>query len=138
RSFYVCSSDRTSCLLMRRDLDSDRPDQEKLNKNIVEIDRTVERISKIVQGLRVISRHDADGQATRERIGDVLDEVLELCAQRFKQGQVKVIRHAGPEKDALVLCERVALSQALLNLLNNAFDAVAEAPEKWVEVQLES
>jgi PAS domain S-box-containing protein len=112
------------------------PDRSEMTRVAGRILATVERIAKIVQGLRSFSReasHDAFEPTTIQRI---VTDTLELCQQRFKSNGI-AIRTAG----ALTLpieCRPVQISQVLLNLLNNSFDATAEqAGDRWVEIGAE-
>jgi len=45
------------------------------------------------------------------------------------------LRLAPVEKSLRIDCRPTEISQVLLNLLNNAVDAVQPLPEKWVELQ---
>lgn len=40
------------------------------------------------------------------------------------------------EKSSPLICRPSELSRVFLNLLNNAFDAVANLPEKWIKVDI--
>lgn len=95
---------------------------------------TALRISKIVQGLRRLSRDVSDDTMEERLLRDIVDETLELCRDRFRNNEVQLkwVNECG---GAQVLCRGVQLSQVLLNLLNNAYDAVCEFENKWVELK---
>src|SRR6266700_8206262 len=48
------------------------------------------------------------------------------------------LRIAPMEKSLRIHCRPTEISQVLLNLLNNAVEAIEPLPEKWVEVQARS
>ena len=48
------------------------------------------------------------------------------------------LRVAPVEKSLRIDCRPTEISQVLLNLLNNAVDAVQPLPEKWVELQVKN
>ncbi len=103
-----------------------------------EVDSTVVRISKIVTGLRNVSR-DASGEDFIScRIEDCLNDVLSLCSEKFKSHEVDLTVDIKEElKSASIDLMRVQFSQVLLNLLTNAFDATEKRELKWVKVLVE-
>ena len=106
---------------------------EKCTQNI---DKTVSRITKIVQGLRIVSRDGSQEEFSPVKIKDVMEDVLSLCSERFKNHGVKLIVNLDdPLFETLVDCKRVQISQVFINLLGNAFDAVESLHEKWVKIE---
>ncbi len=99
------------------------------------IQKAVTRISRIIQSLRHFSRSSENEPLQATDLGILLDETLELCRARFEHHQVELIVDTFP-REAQVVCRSVQISQVLLNLLNNAFDAVANSPEKKVHLQI--
>lgn len=105
-----------------------------LKKNLEKIEKTLDRIRKIVVGLRNISR---DGSPDSEEIyiSKVFDDVLGLCAERFKSHGIDLsVSLDKSVEDHFVMGSHVQLSQVILNLLSNAHDAVEGLSEKWVKV----
>jgi len=96
----------------------------------------VGRITKIIAGLRNISRDGSRDPFTECRMNDLLYEVLGVSRERFRINGVELI-FEGEELGTVVNCRPVELQQVILNLLTNAFDAVQECPRKWVKLSLE-
>lgn len=98
------------------------------------IERTTLRISKIIKGLRALSRSGERDPFILEDLHSILEQTLDLCRERFKNSgiELRVQGRAGIE----IECRATQISQVLLNLLNNAFDAVQSLPDRWVEVSL--
>jgi PAS domain S-box-containing protein len=98
---------------------------------------TVERIAKIVRSLRQISREGAGDPFRPTSLAKIVTETLQICRAKFKAHGVEVIlTRAIPELS--VPCREVQIAQALLNLLENAFDAVLEQEgERWVRLEVE-
>jgi len=109
-----------------------RADVERTSARIVE---TAERIGSIVESLRYIAREgDADPvQATPLR--ELIERVLELSRERFRMHSVRLT--CSPIEAGLqVPCREVQIAQVLMNLLQNAFDAVVDTTnEKWIEIE---
>ncbi|HEX7286441.1 MAG TPA: PAS domain S-box protein [Candidatus Angelobacter sp.] len=102
------------------------------------IRETAERIAGIVKSLLQIAREGSSDRFFPTRIGKILDETLEICRARFRSNGVKLLLPAEvPELS--VSCREVQIAQVLLNLLQNAFDAVVDqAGERWVRVDVTS
>jgi PAS domain S-box-containing protein len=98
------------------------------------IRETADRIARIVKSLRRISREGSSDSLHPTPLAKILEETLEICRERFTANGVKLLLpDTVPEFS--VVCREVQISQALLNLLQNAFDAVVEQPgERWVRL----
>jgi C4-dicarboxylate-specific signal transduction histidine kinase len=107
-------------------------------RNSARIRETADRIARIVKSLRQISREGSRDKLHPARVGKVVEATLAICRERFKVNAVKLLLpQAIPELS--VPCREVQIEQILLNLLQNAFDAVAEQPgERWVRLNIQS
>lgn len=100
------------------------------------IRQTAERIAAIVKSLRKISREGSKDRYYPVRIAKILHETLELSRARFAARDVKLILPSAIP-DLTVACREVQIEQVVLNLLQNAYDAVAgQAGERWVRVDV--
>jgi signal transduction histidine kinase len=102
----------------------------------VNIANTVGRIAKIVQGLRNFSRKAGDDPFVATAISEIIKDTLVLCQERFRHNQID-FRH-GAVPDAKIMCRPAQISQVLLNLLNNASDAICplSVNPKWIELNV--
>jgi signal transduction histidine kinase len=117
--------------------EKDRLDSPAVLKAAGEIDGTVDRIRRIVDALRAFSRQADDDVPRPERLSTIVSDTVELCAQRFRhRGIDLVVEPIGD--DLYVECRGVQISQVLLNLLSNAFDAVDNRPVRRVSVAAEA
>ncbi len=97
---------------------------------------TGERIGKIVRGMRNISRGVQNDPFERATLVSIFDETLSLCSARFKDHGVELIREKW--SDAIELnCRPTQISQIILNLLSNAFDAIVGQAGAWVRITVE-
>jgi len=102
-----------------------------------DIDLTVEKIHKIVTGLRVLSRNNTEIQLNKVLTKDILDDVLSLYYEKLKLSKID-LEIIDPQNIASkhILCNRVPLSQVLVNLLNNAKDEIEQSAESWIKIFL--
>jgi PAS domain S-box-containing protein len=96
-------------------------------------DRTVDRIAEIISGLRSFARDHSQTEFSSFKIQDMILHTLPFCEARFQNNGV-AFTHQMPELGLPVRGRETQLSQAVLNLLNNAFDAVAETPGAWIRL----
>jgi C4-dicarboxylate-specific signal transduction histidine kinase len=96
---------------------------------------TVSRIGSIIKSLRVIAR-DGDRDPFEETdIETIIGDVVALSAERLKHNGVAFVQSAR-EPSIKVKCRSVQIAQILVNLLNNAFDAVQGSGVKRVELNV--
>ncbi|MCX6110920.1 MAG: PAS domain S-box protein [Proteobacteria bacterium] len=107
-------------------------DPAKAGADIAAIGATVDRMSKIVQGLRSFSRSCDQDPLERGALGKVIADAIDLCGERFKNADVSLSINC--PTDTLIEARTTQITQILMNLLNNAFDAVQGLPNKWVSV----
>jgi C4-dicarboxylate-specific signal transduction histidine kinase len=91
-----------------------------------------ERIEKIVRGMRHYIYRDDEISEESISLQEIIDTVLLFCGQRLKNHGIE-FRTINVD-NVFVKGHRGQLEQALLNLINNSFDAVDELQEKWIEV----
>jgi PAS domain S-box-containing protein len=105
-------------------------------ENAVRVQAIVGRIARIVDGLRSFARDAAGDPFAETPVATVVEETLVFCRERFRQHGIR-LEVAPIAAEVTVECRRVQLSQVLLNLLNNAHDAVEPLEEKWVRLTAE-
>lgn len=96
--------------------------REALGRSGTKIRQTADRIAKIIAGLRTFARDGAQDAFEVIGVEKLVEETLEFCRSRFSSNGIS-LRVAPIEAGLSLECRPVQLSQALLNLLNNALDA---------------
>lgn len=100
---------------------------------------TVMRISKIISGLRIVAQDTEAYQAAVVPSRDIFEDVLGICSEKFKNNNVDlIIDLSDPNFSKEIYCDRVRLSQVIINLLNNSFDAVEGSQNKWIKIDFTS
>ncbi len=112
-------------------------DFKKAKNTIDQISTTIQRIAKIIRGLQSFSRDTSEDHFQKSQIKNVIEITLELCQERFSKNDVNLILSNVIASNLMFLGSSEQISQVLLNLLNNAFDATIGQAEKWVKIEVE-
>jgi len=111
-------------------------DLEGVERASADIETTVHRIRRIVDALRTFAR-DAEHDPMRpEPVARIVADTVELCSERFRHHAIG-LRIDPVAPDLYASCRGIQISQILLNLLGNAFDAVENQSQRWVRIQAE-
>jgi signal transduction histidine kinase len=93
-----------------------------------------QRISKIINGLKTFSRDAKNDRREAFSVRELIEKTVELCGEKFKSHGVRLTiddRNLDTRIDGKI----IQLSQTLLNLLNNSYDAIQDFSEKWIEIR---
>ncbi|MCA9705408.1 MAG: PAS domain S-box protein [Myxococcales bacterium] len=101
-----------------------------------DIEETVARISRIIKGLRAFARDGHKDQPQRVSLGWLVDQSLGLCEEKLRELGIE-LRVRVREPDTSIRCRPTQISQILLNLLNNARDAVVDHQPAFIELETE-
>jgi C4-dicarboxylate-specific signal transduction histidine kinase len=97
------------------------------------IENTVERIAKIIRGLRAFSRNADSDPMISSNVESVIKDTLELCQERMRKEGID-LRMTGIFQDWNIHARPSQISQVLLNLLNNSIDAIKTMTQPWIEI----
>lgn len=106
-------------------------------QSVNEIGKTVDRIVAIVNSLRVFSRSGEQEDFDLVDVKKIISLTMDLCSERLKQNQVRMDILIPPQALALD-CRAVQISQILLNLITNAYDAIKTEREKWIRLEVQA
>lgn len=95
---------------------------------------TTDRIAKIVKGLQTFSRDSSNDPMEVADLEVILNDALSICQQKLKQNDITLTCETSDSIQ--VECRGYQLSQVLLNLINNSFDAVVNLAEKWIHIEI--
>ncbi len=125
-------------ICLKSQLIRDLVGNEKANPQIVDhsegIKRTAQRISKITEGLLMFSREGDHDPLVFTEIAPIVESTIELCRSKIVHRGVEFFVPNIP-KSIKVNCRPTQISQVLLNLLNNAYDAVEKKNHKNIVVE---
>jgi C4-dicarboxylate-specific signal transduction histidine kinase len=110
---------------------------ENVESSVQCIDATVARIVKIIQGLRAFARDDGQAEPQMVRVQQIIDDALMFCESRIRNHGFH-LRVTPVPADLRMICRPIPITQVLVQLLNNAFDAckMQAGGQPWIEIQI--
>jgi signal transduction histidine kinase len=124
-------------MILKKILTKINVSNERVDKILNSNDETVKRISKIINGLRNLARNDDNSDFELATILKVLEDPITLCNLKIHGTDVDFQIIFNGNENASFVCRPVQLGQVIINLLNNAFDAVQEYEVKWIRLEVE-
>jgi C4-dicarboxylate-specific signal transduction histidine kinase len=116
-------------------MDDEPLDKELIKKLASKAESTIDRMSKIIFGLRSFSRDGSMDPFQRVHVHQLIEETLSFCNELFKNEGIQFTVEYGGEKEEIVIEARpIEISQVLLNLLNNSRDAIRSSEKKWIKL----
>lgn len=109
-------------------------DPAKLLADIDSIQMACMRISKIVYGLKKFSRSSEITDFSYISLSTIANEAVTLTEAKTKSSNIFVTLETNTE--AKIFCNEVEIEQVLINLIQNAADAVSTCQEKWIRIAL--
>jgi C4-dicarboxylate-specific signal transduction histidine kinase len=107
-----------------------------VTKTCESIVKTSDRAMRILRGLAALAREGSNEPMQEASAGAMVEQAIELVKARYRSHGIH-LESIVPDGLAPVECREVQIGQVLLNLLNNAFDAIDASPdsERWVRVE---
>jgi|GEM_PF-3040685 len=99
------------------------------------VGNSIDRIVKIIQGLKAYARGGADVYA-RTPVKKLIDDTWILMQAKYKQNGID-FKVDTLDESIVISCSPVQIVQILTNLLSNSSDAVAGKHTRWVRLSCE-
>lgn len=112
---------------------NEEPEMEKL---VDKINATGNRISKIVSGMRSLSKNVDPHERNVVSIPNLVEETIELFRERAKDNDVDLKLQFEGEEKIFALINATQISQVIVNLITNALDAVESRIERRIMIQV--
>jgi signal transduction histidine kinase len=111
-------------------------DKVEIAQIVMNIESTVERIAKIISSLRSFARDGSKNVKSQVNIKKMIDDTLVFCNEKIKTTGTKLMIDSF-NSNLSFLGRDTEISQVLLNLLNNANDAISTSTEeKWIKISV--
>lgn len=114
-------------------LDRFREQPEKFLQKIEAMKKASMRVEKIVRGLKRFARTTDGTDRKVSAVEDILREALFITEAKSKRSGVEI--QVDLEDQLYIFADEVEIEQVLINLINNAVDAIKNLPEKWIRVE---
>ncbi|MDH3325209.1 MAG: HAMP domain-containing histidine kinase [Gammaproteobacteria bacterium] len=110
---------------------------EDVDNSMQKITTSVNKISEIIDSLRKVSRDSTDEDFRDTRLTDLVQDTLNMTEERFRVNNVKFeVKYHEISENLVIQCQRLQVSQVLINLVNNAYDAIHEMQNKWIKIDM--
>ncbi len=104
--------------------------------SVEKIEAMVERISKIILGLKAFSRDGSKDFFEIISFQKIISDITGLCEGRLRQRDIKFLSFVIPD-NLSICCREVQVAQVLINLINNAADAIENLSVRWIKLTAE-
>lgn len=111
----------------------DQLDLDKCDHIIEEVESTILRLSQIVKGISTFARQGHQDQMVSVSADELIRGIVLLASDRIVQSGITFDLKVAT--DIRVICYPSYISQVLINLLNNAIDALENAEVKLIQVE---
>jgi two-component system CheB/CheR fusion protein len=111
----------------------------KLNDHLViqsaqDIETMAKGISNIVRGLKSVAGIDP-GTFEYASMQKLISDALKICQLRIQRSDVD-LQVEMPNGDLMVRCYAIQIMQVIINLVNNALEAIAGTENPWIKIVL--
>ena len=107
-------------------------DEDRFNKKIEVISKSVNRISKIVTGLKKFARISERIEKENVSLHKLVNECLDFT--NIKATRESVELHNIIREDKELYVDEAQIQQILINLIANSIDSVSKLDERWVKI----
>ncbi len=116
-------------------LEQDEIEKSKLQKIRNKVDSTVDRISRIINGLRSFSRDGGNDDFELVSVNDLIQDTLDFCQSKIENEGIEILYNS-PEHNLQIHCRAVQISQVILNLVQNSRDAIVDSESPWIRIEV--
>ena len=119
--------------ILRKDLCKSPPDTRLALKSTQLIEASVNRIVKIINSLHLFSSNTSSDAPAESEVNQIVQDAINLFARRFEEARIELVVQV--EESLKLKCRPAEISQVLMNLLNNSFDAVVGSQSPKIEIK---
>lgn len=123
--------------LIEKSVGRESIDTEMVLKQSQKIQNSVNRVTKIVQGLKSFSTLSDGKTKEQAELKDIIEDTLNFCMELLASHGIKL--EIDPVPPLKFYCHPVQISQVLVNLIKNAHDEILEKEltesERWIRIQ---
>ncbi len=119
-----------------RALNESDPFVEEMTKDLIKIDSSINRITKIIQGVKYFSRDTSDENFEFIYVLSLIDDLIKFSENLLNKKNINFTQDCNIF-DLKIFCQKNAFFLVLINLINNSIDAIENLEEKWIHLKVE-
>lgn len=96
---------------------------------------STDRICQIINGIKSFSKSSNHDSFEKINVSELIEYSISFCLDSLKKTKIEFIRDYNYSKFK-VNCRAVQISQVIINLVNNAVDAILESDDPWLKISL--
>ncbi|MCB9026912.1 MAG: HAMP domain-containing histidine kinase [Bdellovibrionaceae bacterium] len=122
--------------IIQQKINSDFINKPEIQDLCQRLENNILRISETIIVLKAFSVDNKGINFEEIELYKLTKECLDLAKSKFKYHNID-IHLVNPEKEILVYCYPIQIRQVMINLINNAYDALLEShkEKKWIKIQ---
>lgn len=97
------------------------------------VETATTRITSIVNGLFTFAREESLDPLQSVSLEEIVNSALNFCRERIESGGIELRLNILPNIE--LVARPSQLTQIILNLIQNAFEATKEATHKWISIE---
>lgn len=105
------------------------------NNKLNAILKSCDRIAHIVKNLERFSHSEDTPTKSEVNLSSVIDEAISLTTPNIKRNLVA--HSCNNIKDAIIWANYIEIEQVVINLINNAIDAIKDKKERWIRITMQ-
>ncbi|VAW94749.1 hypothetical protein MNBD_GAMMA23-1170 [hydrothermal vent metagenome] len=111
---------------------------EDINASMDKITTSVKKVSALIDSLRKVSRDSTSDDFSETRICDLISDAVNMTEERFKVNNIQFdVNFHNISENMTIQCQRLQISQVIINLVNNSNDAISELDDKWIKINID-
>lgn len=121
--------------LLLRQLDVGNIDLAKVHDLAHRSIRMIDRMSKIIKGLRSYTRDATGDPFVKTSLNGLIEDILEFSWEKFRKLGISV-EAIGLEKEVVIDCREAEIGQVIVNFINNSCDAIQDQECPKIKIEL--
>ena len=124
--------------LLKEKIKQKNVSEEKLLTDLEAIQKNAARIEKIIQSLNTFSKYNGHSPLEKVPVVKILEEAYEIIKEKFTKENIKLelCIPSTIDHNQTISAKSSEIVQALINILNNSFDAIKNNEEKWAKIEI--
>lgn len=124
--------------LTEREVKKEDINKESILKNLETCKITVDRITKIIVGLRNLAHGSIELENEAITVKDLVEDSLVIATLKMSDKGIDFKVNIDLVENESLICNRIQISQVLINLLGNAIDAIEDLENPWLKFSVEA